>query len=177
MLGLRGEANKRRLFLALYPAIAVDNGVAHEPYHWALLLSPKDYHKDGSEGRMYHVADTGEQSPQPVPWHYEETSEDERPVCRLQLGKVKETDIARLKGTLTDLVHFCQDRSEEFSCKVWCRRAVEALQEAGMVQSTAVLDGESIEWEVQGLARDVEKSRQWGKVEVYKGTGKWGFVC
>lgn len=179
-----GDANKRRLFLALYHVTALEDGFKTEAYHWTLLLAPKD-EKNGSaaDWRRYHITDL--LGVKRVPWYFEQRMANEgvqQPqevlICRLQLGKVRESDFGRMEQTLGDTRRlFESDKSGYFSCRIWTKAAVAALQEAQLVQSAAVLDAANLEWEAKNLAREAEKSRQYGKVDMYKGQGDWGFVC
>lgn len=179
----KGDGEKRKLFVALYHITGAEDGAQGEAYHWTLLLAPKDEkNSNAADCRRYHV--TNILGVKHVPWYYEQRmpcnkgAKRETLICRLQLGKVKEADMAQFEEVVGS--PRCINRGGRggyFSCRVWTRNAVEALQDFGMVQTTAILDGGNVEWEAKDLARRVEATREYGRAEAYRARGQWGFVC
>lgn len=166
-------SNKPRLYVALF---ARGNSGGGEPYHWALVLGPKDDVARsagptiGGEAIRYDVrsgfARTG------APWVYVRQSVQMGRDTNTMLGRVlvaKVTDWSRLDAVLNRVPVVQNDR--RWNCRVWVRSALAALEADGKSLGVHQTD-----WaEIENMARlyvrgKIEENRYGGSVEYLPGS-------
>lgn len=156
-------SNKDRIYIALYARGGQEPGT----YHWAIIVGPKIEAK-GTQGRRFHVkqrldpAGNGQ-----FVWIYESLEIPLVPtgmlLGRITIGKV--TDKARLHSTLSAVPVLQNDPS--WTCRIWVRGAIAALEADGRCLGTSVTSWEKIE----KVAKEyIEKKRLQRR---YDGSGSW----
>ncbi|KAK7177370.1 hypothetical protein DPSP01_014583 [Paraphaeosphaeria sporulosa] len=131
-------ANKKRLYIALYPSGVVNN--EERKYHWALLIGPKAESRD-APGVRYHVKN------QPISgWTYEEKSVSDVRATNTLLARIviaKVQDEQRLIGLLRNLPIINGDPN--WRCRTWIGQALAAIAKDGQCVGSSRLDWTAIE--------------------------------
>jgi hypothetical protein len=154
-------SQKSRLYLALYARSG-----AGEPYHWALIVGPKD-EAQGAQGKRYHIKNQIDPETGRERWVYEEFDVPMQPtgmlLVRILIAKVEKPN--RL-GQLLSRVTLVQDDTD-WNCKNWVKDSLRALEEDGKSLGTAQTDWAYVQqmayWYV-----DLKKSQK-----RFDGTGDW----
>ncbi|KAF4510012.1 hypothetical protein G6O67_001940 [Ophiocordyceps sinensis] len=132
-------ANKKRLYVALYPSGVVNN--EERRYHWGFLIGPKNEDKPQVPGMRYHVKNIPVQG-----WVYEQVPLDDVRMTNSLLARIaiaKIEDEARLVQILRGIPIIQDD--PDWRCRTWISNALVAIAEDGQAVGTAQLDWLQIE--------------------------------
>ena len=156
-------SNKDRVYIALYAR----GGLDPNSYHWAIIVGPKN-EVEGERGTRYHVRNRYvPEQPGPPVWQYEALAiplvQTNMLLARVMIGKV--LDGSRLRTVLERVPLVQQDPA--WTCRIWVKSAVAALEADGKCLGTRVSEWQMIE----RTANDyVAKKRQEKRFET---SGKW----
>ncbi|OTA99833.1 hypothetical protein M426DRAFT_16064 [Hypoxylon sp. CI-4A] len=133
-------ANKKRLYLALYPSGSA-SGKEELRYHWSFLVGPKIEEGVCVPGMRYHVKDPLRQG-----WKYEACKVKDirctvNLLARIVIAKIEDEErlIEIFKSTPVN------GDDKEFNCRTWVKDAVNRLADDGKAVGTAVLDWDELE--------------------------------
>jgi hypothetical protein len=156
-------SNKDRIYVALYAR----GGQDPNTYHWAIIIGPKN-EVEGGRGFRYHARQRLDPArPGRYVWHYEALdiplAQTSMLLARVMIGKV--ADGAQLAATLA-AVPLVQD-DLAWTCRIWVRDAIAALEADRKSLGTSVTDWQRIE---QTSNTYVAQKRQQRR---YDGSGTW----
>jgi hypothetical protein len=129
-------SNKDRIYIALYAR----GGQDPNTYHWAIIVGPKK-EVEGGKGFRYHARQRLDPAtPGRQEWHYEALdiplAQTSMLLARVMIGKV--VDEARLSTTLAAVLLVQDDPA--WTCRIWVRDAIAALEADGRSLGTRVTD-------------------------------------
>ena len=129
-------SDKPRLYVALYARGSSQSD--GEPYHWALIVGPKEELQD-SRGRRHHVRNTIDQAGNSY-WYYQQVEIPVQPTSTLlvRIAIAKVTDQAQLERTLENMTLVQNDPN--WNCRIWVGDALAALEGDGRSLGTKRMD-------------------------------------
>ncbi|PGH02262.1 hypothetical protein AJ80_08887 [Polytolypa hystricis UAMH7299] len=156
-------SNKDRIYVALYAR----GGQDPNTYHWAIIVGPKT-EVEGGRGFRYHARQRLDPTtPGRQVWHYEALdiplTQTSMLLARVMIGKV--ANHAQLAKTLAAVPR--EQDNPAWTCRIWVRDAIAALEADGKSLGTRVTNWQKIEQTAKTyVARKREQRR-------YDGSGTW----
>ncbi|OAX83017.1 hypothetical protein ACJ72_02618 [Emergomyces africanus] len=156
-------ANKDRVYVALYAR----GGEDPNTYHWAIIVGPKE-EVEGGKGHRHHVKQQLDPaSPSQFKWVYQAL---EIPLIQtsMLLGRImiaKVTDSVQLRNTLA-AVPIVQN-NPAWTCRIWVRDAIVALEADGRSLGTRVTNWSIIEQSAKDYIGQKRQQRR------YDGSGSF----
>ncbi|MCJ1485226.1 hypothetical protein MMC06_005400 [Schaereria dolodes] len=156
-------SDKDRIYVALYAR----GGQDPNTYHWAIIVGPKN-EVEGGRGFRYHARQKLDPAtPGRYVWHYEvlgiPLEQTSMLLARVIVGKV--TNEVQLATTLA-AVPLVQD-NPAWTCRIWVRDAIAALEADGRSLGTRVTGWQKIEQAANAYIAQKRQQRR------YDGTGTW----